>query len=148
MDFEKRAEELFLEGYNCSQATFGAFCDILDIPFEAAMKLASPLGGGMGRMREVCGACSGIFMVVGMLYASDKPVSPKEKQDVYDRVRVLADKFREENGSIICRELLGEKVNVGGRPEERTAKYYKTRPCIECVKSAARIMQEYIKAEG
>ncbi|MEG1741361.1 MAG: C-GCAxxG-C-C family protein, partial [Acetivibrio sp.] len=104
---EKKAKELFHEGYNCAQAVFLAFSDLYDIDEETAIKLSSSFGGGMGRLREVCGAVSGMFMVAGTLYGYSDPKASTEKQEHYKRIQELAKKFQEENGSIVCRELLG-----------------------------------------
>ena len=142
----EKAKQLFMEGYNCSQAVLGAFCEECGMDFETAMKLSSSFGGGMGRLREVCGAVSGMFMVAGLIYGYDDPNGQEEKKQHYERIQELAKAFQEENGSIICRELLGltEKKSEP-MPEQRTEKYYKKRPCPEMVKMAAEIMEQYIK---
>ena len=140
------AKNLFLKGYNCSQSVFGAFADELGVNRETAMRLASSFGGGMGRLREVCGAVSGMFMVAGLKYGYSDPHDKAAKAQHYKRVQDLAAEFRGENGSIICRELLGLP---GGPdipvPAERTADYYKKRPCAELVKCAAEIMENYLE---
>lgn len=143
MDHATKAAALFCDGYNCAQAVLGAYAEELGLPRETAMKLSSSFGGGMGRMREVCGACSGMFMAAGLLYGYDTPETGAEKMVLYERIRELADRFKAENGSIICRELL-EGAQVGGAPEARTAAYYKKRPCVEYVKTAAAILEQYI----
>ena len=142
----EKAKQLFMEGYNCSQAVLGAFCDECGIDFETAMKLSSSFGGGMGRLREVCGAVSGMFMVAGVLYGYDDPKGQPEKAKHYERIQQLAQEFKKENGSIVCRELLGltEKKSEP-TPEQRTEQYYKQRPCAEMVKMAAEIMEQYIR---
>lgn len=144
MDHEAKARALFREGYNCAQAVLGAFCEELGLPLDTAMKLSSSFGGGMGRMREVCGACSGMFMAAGLLYGYETPETGAPKAELYGRIRELADRFREENGSIICRELL-EGAPVGGTPEARTESYYQKRPCADYVGCAAHILEEYIR---
>ncbi len=144
MNHAQKAEMLFKQGYNCAQAVLGAFADEIGLPQETAMKLSSSFGGGMGRMREVCGACSGMFMAAGMLYGYDTPETGPAKMQLYERIRELADRFREKNGSIICRELLGGTAEVGGTPEARTQAYYQKRPCVEYVKIAAQILEDYI----
>ncbi len=141
MNYSEKAKNLFLEGYNCSQAVFLAFHDLLDIDFEAAAKLASSFGGGMGRLREVCGACTGMFMVAGMLYGYDDPKAKAQKAEHYALIQELAGKFREACGSIVCRELL-EKPDTGSVPTERTAEFYKKRPCAELVALAAKILED------
>lgn len=136
----KIAKDLFMNGLNCSQAVLCAFCDETGLSYETSLAISSSFGGGMGRMREVCGAVSGMFMVVGLLYGGKNT-----KAEQYKIVQDLAEKFKAENGSIICRELLG----VGGKespvPEERTNEYYKKRPCPELVEMAANIVEEYIE---
>lgn len=142
----EKAKQLFMEGYNCSQAVLGAFCDECGIDFDTAMKLSSSFGGGMGRLREVCGAVSGMFMVAGLIYGYDDPKGQEEKTKHYERIQQLAKEFQMENGSIVCRELLGlaEKKSEPV-PEVRTEQYYKKRPCPEMVEMAARIMEQYIQ---
>ncbi len=145
-EHEMMAEALFRRGYNCAQAVFTAFCDVTGMDRDTALRISSSFGGGMGRMREVCGAVSAMFMVAGMLYGYTDPKS-HDKARHYERIRELADSFRCENGSIICRELLsasGENVTAGGDPSPRTREYYKKRPCAEYVKLCARILDEYI----
>ena len=139
------AEELFRKGYNCSQAVFAAFCDETGMEFETALKLASSFGGGMGRMREVCGAVSGMFLVIGTLYGYSDPMDKTAKAEHYKLVQALAEEFKSENNSIICRELLKPAANSdSAAPEDRTEAYYKKRPCAELVRQAAEIVEEYI----
>lgn len=142
----QKAKDLFLDGYNCAQAVFCAFNDMTGLDFATASKLSSSFGGGLGRLREVCGAVSGMCMVAGILYGPAYPDDMQEKADHYARIQELARRFSEENGSIICRELLGftDAANSNPVPEARTAQYYKKRPCAEMVECAARIMDEYI----
>lgn len=140
----EKAKELFLQGYNCSQSIAGAFCQNMDMDFNSAVKIASAFGGGMGRLREVCGAVSGIFMVLsakcGYTDISDK----QKKTTLYRTVQELAKEFAKKNGSIICRELLGGKADCGFIPDDRTEEYYKTRPCAEKVYDAACILEKYL----
>ena len=139
-------KNLFLEGYNCSQSVFGAFADELGIDRETAMRLTSSFGGGMGRLREVCGAVSGMFMVAGLKYGYSDPHDQTAKAQHYKRIQDLAADFRSENGSIVCRELLGLPSGPDSPvPAERTADYYKKRPCAELVKCAAEIMENYLE---
>ena len=146
MDHAQRAQALFLEGYNCAQATFGAFCDVTGLEFETAIRLASGLGGGMGRMREVCGAVSGMLMVLGLLYGyDDNGEKDRAKKAHYALVQELAGKFREKNGSIICREILKNPPSDPA-PTPRTAEFYKNRPCARMVYCAAEILDDYIAA--
>ena len=139
------ARQLFLDGYNCSQAVLCAFEDVTGLDRETAAKLSSSFGGGMGRMREVCGCVSGALMVLGMVYGYDDPEDHEAKKDHYALVQEFAAKFREENGSIICRELLeGVKTTPGGEPEARTDAYYKKRPCPDLVACAAQILDQML----
>jgi C_GCAxxG_C_C family probable redox protein len=140
------AMSFFKEGYNCSQSVFMAFCDEYDMDFDMALKISSSFGGGMGRLREVCGAVTGMFMTAGMIYGYSDPKDHILKTEHYKRIQYLAKEFEEKNHSIICRELLGlgsgKDIPV---PELRTAEYYKKRPCVELVGMAADIMDKYIK---
>lgn len=124
------AKDLFNKGYNCSQAVFAAFCDETNLKLETALSISSSFGGGMGRLREVCGAVSGMFMVVGMKYGSYSPIDKGAKAEHYKLIQSLATKFKEENNSIICRELL-----------DGTKKH----SCLELVEQAAIILDEYIQ---
>ncbi len=145
MNRAEKAEQLFRQGYNCSQAVVLAFQDLLGLDEAAAARMASSFGGGMGRMREVCGAVSGMFMVIGMLYGYDDPKASTEKAAHYSRLQELAGAFREENGSIVCRELLGlGKGPDVPTPEARTETYYKKRPCAELVACAAALTERYL----
>lgn len=141
-----QAMELFKQGYNCAQSVFAAFSDDMGMDFETALKISSSFGGGMGRLREVCGAVSGMFTVANMKYGYTDPKDNKAKAAHYKLIQELAAEFRAENHSIICRELLG--LNAGSDhlvPEIRTDAYYKKRPCIELVGCAAELMEEFIK---
>jgi len=139
-------KDLFIKGYNCSQSVFAAFCDETGMELETALKMSSSFGGGMGRLREVCGAVSGMFMAAGILYGYSDPSDKTAKAEHYELIQMLAAKFREENGSIICRELLGLTGEADSPiPEDRTAEYYERRPCSELVEHAAEILDGYIK---
>ena len=145
MDPITLAGDLFLNGYNCAQAVAVAFSDVTGMDQQTAAKLAAPFGGGMGRMREVCGAVSGMYMVLGLLYGYENSDADSKKKELYQQVQQLAEKFREENGSIICRELL-ENPPSDPNPSPRTAEYYRRRPCARMVMTAARLMEEFIAA--
>ena len=141
-----RAYENFLKGYNCTQAVTVAFAEELGLDEETAARLSCGFGGGMGRMREVCGTFSGIVMVLSQLYGYSDPKDTAAKKDLYEKIRDLAAKFKADNGSIICRELLGlEKMELSAAPEPRTPEYYKKRPCPELCRYAANILEEFIK---
>ncbi len=143
------AKQNFLNGYNCSQAVLLAFCEDFGLEKETALKISEPFGGGMGRMREVCGTVTGMFMVIGLAMGNDNSKDHTTKKNVYKSVQELATKFKEDNGSIICRELLGFQKNNKESyvPSERTKEYYKKRPCPELCKYAADILEEYLKEE-
>ena len=142
MDHRELAAELFLSGSNCAQAVVVAFCDVTGLEPSFAAKLASSFGGGMGRMREVCGAVSGMLTVAGLLYGYGAPDDAAKKAH-YTLVQALAGQFRDEHGSIICREILKNPPS-DPNPTPRTAEFYKTRPCARMVMTAARILDEYI----
>ena len=143
MDHSMKAAELFLGGYNCAQAVAVAFCDVTHLAPEFAAKMASSFGGGMGRMREVCGAVSGMLMVAGLLYGYDTPGDDTVKKAHYTLVQHLAGQFREETGSIVCREILKNPPS-DPNPTPRTAEFYKKRPCARMVMLAARILDDYM----
>ena len=143
MDHSILAAELFLQGYNCAQAVAVAFADVTGMDKKEAAKLAAPFGGGMGRMREVCGAVSGMLMVLGTLYGYDNADADSKKKELYQQVQALAEQFKEENGSIICRDLL-QNPPSDPNPSPRTAEYYAKRPCARMVMTAARLMDGFI----
>lgn len=143
------AKQYFLQGYNCSQSVLLAFCDDLGIDEQTATLIASPFGGGMGRLREVCGTMSGAFMVLGLKRGYSEPKDSQGKAELYREVQELAAKFKEDNGSIICRELLGLRIKGKDTPEpsERTNEYYKARPCSELCRYAADTLDEFLKSK-
>ena len=144
MDHGIKAAELFLSGYNCAQSVAVAFCDVTGLTEKQAAKMSSAFGGGMGRMREVCGAVSGMLMVLSFLYGYDTPGDDAGKKVLYTRVQELAGKFREENGSIICREILKNPPS-DPNPTPRTADFYAKRPCAKMVMTAARLLDKFIE---
>lgn len=140
------AKERFEKGYNCAQAVLLAFSDLTGLDEGTAMRLASSFGGGMGRLREVCGAVSGMFMAAGLIYGQDDVPAHEEKVAHYAMLQGLAARFREENGSIVCRELLaGVTRDASPNAEPRTEIYYKKRPCGELCAMAADILDAYIR---
>lgn len=147
MDRGTKAAELFLQGYNCAQAVAVAFSDVTGLDKDFSARMASSFGGGMGRMREVCGAVSGMLMVAGLLYGYDKIGDDAIKKAHYTLVQELAGKFREKNGSIVCREILKNPPSDPA-PSPRTAEYYATRPCARMVYTAASILEKYIEANA
>lgn len=145
MDKREKAEKLFLEGYNCAQAVAGAYAEEMGMDFDTVVKTVSSFGGGMGRLREVCGTVSGMFFVAGALYGYDNPKDPAAKKEHYERIQLLAARFKAETGSIICRELLGSAgKNTDPTPGARTKEYYQKRPCAKMAGLAAGILEEYI----
>ncbi len=139
------AKELFESGCNCSQAVFCAFCEETGFDKETALKVSAGFGGGFGRLREVCGAVSGMTMVLSNKFACTDVNNPSKKAELYSLIQKAANEFKEQNGSIVCRELLGlSEKNSSPVPEERTAKYYSKRPCSELVKCAAEITEKLL----
>lgn len=138
------AAQYFARGYACSQAVLLAFSDLTGLDESTALRISSSFGGGMGRLREVCGAVSGMFMAAGLLFSGDM-LNAKDKKEHYARIQELAARFRAANGSIVCRELLnGVPAKPGAEPEPRTAEYYKKRPCSEYCRIAADILEQYL----
>lgn len=131
----EKAEALFMTGLNCAQSVFCAFADEFGMDETTAQKVSCGLGGGVGRLREVCGAVTGATLVLGMRHGPDKA-------DVYPKVQDFCAKFKAECGSIVCRELVaGSGATAGGTPEARTPEYYRKRPCVELVKLAASLLE-------
>lgn len=140
------AMDYFYQGYNCSQALVLAFKDKLNVDEESLAKLACSFGGGMGRLREVCGSVSGMFMVIGLMYGYSTPEKGDVKAEHYSRIQELASRFEKEHGSIVCRELLGLSVKHDTpTPDARTKEYYAKRPCPEIIGSAAQILEQYLE---
>ena len=144
MNHEMQAAQLFLDGYNCAQAITVAFSDVTGLDKDFSARMASSFGGGIGRLREVCGAVSGMVMVAGILYGYDANSEESAKKEHYTLVQDLANKFKEETGSIICRELLKNPPS-DPNPTPRTAEFYKQRPCTRMVMVAAKILDAYIQ---
>ncbi len=144
MEHGMKAAELFMQGYNCAQAVAVSFCDVSGLDESFTAKIASSFGGGMGRLREVCGAVSGMFMVLGHLYGYDNPGDDDDnKKELYSRVQELAKRFEEQNGSIVCREIL-KNPPTDPAPTPRTAAFYAERPCVRMVMTAAELLDEFI----
>ena len=139
MDHGALSKEMFCEGYNCAQAVVAAFHEELGMTESEAARLSSSFGGGMGRMRETCGAVSGMLLVAGLLWGYGTPGDDEAKAAHYRLVQEMAAKFRERTGSLICRELLGNPPS-DPNPTPRTADFYKTRPCAGFVALAAEIL--------
>ena len=145
MDHGMKAAELFVGGYNCAQSVAVAFCDVTGLDEKFTARMVSSFGGGMGRIREVCGAVSGMFFVLGLLYGYDTPGDDVSKKELYTEVQELAAKFREQCGSIVCREIL-KNPPTDPTPSPRTAEYYRVRPCARMVLVAGQLMDEFIAA--
>lgn len=138
------AKSYFEEGYNCCQAVVLAFVDEMGIEKEAALKIASSFGGGVGRLREVCGAVSGACIVAGALFGYSDASAKEEKAEHYKLIQHFAKEFETRNGSIVCKVLTG--IEKGSHiPTERTAQFYKKRPCSSLVFDAAEILETIIK---
>ena len=148
IDHAEKARALFLQGYNCAQAVACAFGDVTGLDGELTARMTSSFGGGLARLREVCGTVSGAALVLGIVRGYSDPADQDAKKAHYARVQEFARRFREQNGSIICRELLNGTDTVPGLvPEARTAEYYKKRPCPELVYCAAKILEEMLGEE-
>ena len=149
MDTDERAErarENFRSGYNCPQSVVHAFDDVLEangVDPDVALRLASPFGGGMGRLREVCGAVTGMFMLLGLMEGFSDPEEYDGKAALYEDAQRLAEEFRRQQGSILCRDLLGLSEGPSeSAPERRTQAYYESRPCAELCACAAKLVAE------
>jgi C_GCAxxG_C_C family probable redox protein len=144
-NYASEAAALFESGYNCAQAVAVAFCDVTGLEPQAAAAMASSFGGGMGRMREVCGAVSGMLLVAGILYGYDAPGDDSLKAAHYQRVQEMAEQFRREAGSIICRDILKNPPSDPS-PTPRSEEFYQMRPCTRMVYLAADILSQYLSA--
>lgn len=148
MDHAAKARELFQQGYNCSQSVAGAFHEEMGLPLETTMRLASSFGGGMGGLRETCGAVTGMFLVAGMLLGYDSPKDDAAKKAHYARIRRLAAEFEACHETTVCRELLKALPGKLQRdPLPRTEEYYKVRPCVRFVETAAKLLEQLLAEE-
>ncbi len=149
LDVEARVEQAvtyFKSGYNCAQAVYMAYADLFGMEPKTAAVIAAPLGAGIGRMREVCGTVSGAALIAGLAIPCDNSTDMAAKTRCYALVQQVADRFREANGSIICRELLGiAPIKESPTPSPRTEAYYKKRPCVELVRMSATFIGEELK---
>jgi C_GCAxxG_C_C family probable redox protein len=145
MNRADKAEELFRKGYNCSQSVFAAFADELHMSVEEAARIASPFGAGFGKLREVCGAVSGMTLAAGYLKGYDDPSDYESKKQLYALIQKMCAEFKELEGTLICRELLGLKEGEdAAEPSVRTEEYYRSRPCIGACRAAAGIAEKYL----
>lgn len=141
----EQAVSTFEEGYTCAQSVFATYADLFGMDRQTALKLSSPMGGGIGRMREVCGVVSSMALLAGLKEGNTDPANEEGKERIYLLVRQMAEKFKEKHGTIICRELLGiDGMEESARPSERTEEYYKSRPCSQLVATASRIIEEIL----
>ena len=149
MERAEKARQYFLDGYNCAQAVALAFSDLTTLSESEIARLTSGFGGGVGRLREVCGSVSGMAFIMSALYGYDDPEDNDNKKALYSRIQECAKEFEKENGSIVCRELLGltDKEIPSPTPEKRNEKYYKKRPCSELVYCSAKILNDYINKD-
>ena len=147
----ERAVENFMQGYGCCQSVVAAFADLYGMDEMMAKRIAAGFGGGVGRMRMMCGAVSGIVMLVGLDCGQTEGSDREGKSACYKVVQELLAQSQAENGSLICAEILGlkghEKAQCSYVASPRTAEYYKTRPCAAKVESAARIFADYLKGK-
>lgn len=143
----EKAVELFKEGFNCSQSVVAAFADRYGFTREQALKMSASFGGGIGRMRETCGAACGLFMLAGLETGATEGSDREGKAANYALVQELAEEFKKRNGALRCADLLGlsPKEPVVSTPEARTTQYYAKRPCAKMVEEAARIWCEYLE---
>lgn len=142
------AVAMFESGYNCAQSVFVTYADLFGMDRETALKISCPMGGGVGRMREICGTVSSMSMLGGLKTGNTDPENQAAKTANYELTRRMADRFKAENGSMICRELLGlSEREESAAPAARTPEYYASRPCSRLVASAARIIEETLFAQ-
>ncbi len=144
MSKKEKAKELFTKGYNCAQSVFGAFCEDFGMSAETALRVSAGLGGGVGRQREVCGAVSGMALVLSLKCGGYAPEDREAKANLYKMIQECSAEFKKQNGSIVCRELL-DGADFSHIPQARTPEYYKKRPCVELVGMAAEILENYLK---
>lgn len=147
-DMNRRIDEavaLFKQGYNCSQSVVAAFAGLYGFTPEQAYRMAASFGGGIGRMRQTCGAACGMFLLAGLDCGATDGADREGKSHNYAVVQQLAKEFEAVNGSLICAELLGLKTNeISSQAEARTEKYYQKRPCAEMVRTAASLFAQYL----
>ena len=151
IDHAQKAKELFLDGLNCAQSVFCAFCDVTGLDFDTARKMASSMGGGMGRLREACGACTSAFLIMGLLYGYEGTGADGSKAAHYAQIQNFAHAFEAKYGSFICRDLIANMnlpVSTDPTPDARTPEYYQHRACAKLVEGAAALLDEYIRERG
>lgn len=146
LDKSEIAVKNFFDGYNCCQSVTAAFCEDFGMSKEDCLKISEGFGGGMGRLRSVCGAVSGMFMLAGLKYSKAQPKDLDTRKLVYSLVQDMASDFTDEFGSIICKEILGNSLpaDKGSTPTPRNSEFYKKRPCLKCIETAAKIAQKHL----
>lgn len=148
MDRVNLALDYFYNGYNCSQSVFLAYCDVFGIDKKTGAAISSGFGGGMGGLREKCGAVTGMFMLAGLSENGYDVKDPKSKKKLYDKIKKINKEFEEKFGTSNCYELLNKaKVLVSEHPSERNCEYYKKRPCALFVETAAKIVEKHLLEE-
>lgn len=141
----EQAVSTFEKGFTCAQSVFATYADLFGMDRETALRLASPMGGGIGRMREVCGVVSAMALLAGLKEGNTDPENEEGKERIYLLTRQMAEKFKQKNGTIICRELLGiEGMEESAKPSKRTKEYYSKRPCSRLVADASEIIEEML----
>lgn len=153
MDNQERkdlAVALFKEGYNCSQAVVAAFADRYGFTREQALRMSASFGGGIGRMRETCGAACGMFLLAGFEKAALSGKDQQAKKENYELVQYLAAQFKQRNGALRCADLLNGPAahETHPTPEKRTETYYAKRPCVKLVEESVDIWCEYLVSVG
>lgn len=142
-NYSEIAVKYFKDGYNCAQSTLLAFAPVIGFDKDTCLKLASSFGGGMGRLREVCGAVSAMFMIAGLKKGYLSPSDDEQKGAHYQLIQDLAEEFKSQAGSYICRDILGlENEKDVPTPSKRTEEYYEERPCENCIKIACKIIEK------
>ena len=145
-DRSKQAVELFQQGAGCAQAVVAAHTDLVGLDFDTAMKVSCALSGGVSRLREVCGAVSGMAVIAGMLDGNTDPADIESRTQAYERVQRMADLFRAKFGTVVCRDILGKAgFETSPSPTLRDAHFYDTRPCVDCIRFAAEILAEELR---
>ena len=145
MTHREKAIEYFRKGYNCAQSVFAAFCDVTGYSEKEAFMLASSFGGGMGRMRQTCGAVTAMFMVAGIVCGYTDISTDTPKKEHYELIQTMAAEFKKEHGAILCSELLASlKPDNAPTPSARTEEYYRVRPCVRFVATAADVVDKMV----
>lgn len=149
MTRKEQAIEYFKQGYNCTQAVVLAFKDVLTIDAEELCKIASPFGGGISRMRETCGAVTGMVLVLGNLVGYSTPETGEKKHELYKKTQEILKIFENRYGSLTCGKLLNlTQKHDNPKPTQRDNSFYLNRPCIELIGGAAEILDNYIKEKN